>query len=346
MRVVPRVPALLALFVVLAIPLIHAQGVSPAQAPILTPVSRLAPPIDAATGPTFRAATELVALNVTVTDPEDRFVKGLRQEDFAVFEDGVPQNVTFFAATDVPLDLAIMIDTSASMTDKMAFVHEAATKFVETLHDGDRAEVIGFSDQAHVLEPFTGDKGRLGTAIASSSPKGSTALYTSIYVAIQDLQRLAKREEGVRRTAIVVLTDGDDTSSLLSFDDLLDCAERTDVAVYTIAIVSPFSNANRFDGDKRFSTEADFALRKLSQETGGRSFFPLELKDLNGVYQRIADELTSQYSIGYPPRVKADGSFHRLCVRVLHHENARPRTRTGYYSSRPIRAALGDEAIR
>lgn len=321
------------------------------RAPLLTTAVALAVAIAAApllsaqqpkpipSGPTFRAATELVALSVTVTDAQDRFIKGLSKTDFAVFEDGVPQEVTFFASSDVPVDLAIMIDTSASMADKMAFVREAATRFVRTLGPADRAEIIGFSGKAEVLAPFTNDRSALETAIESTVPHGSTALYNSVYVAVQDLSRLAKREGDVRRPAIVVLTDGDDTSSLVSFDDLLDAAKRSGVTVYTISIASK-NDAKRFDdGGRRFSTREDYSLRSLSQETGGRPFFPLEVKDLNGVYQHIADELSAQYSLAYTPKLNKEG-FHRLLVRVLQRDDVKLRTRTGYYATHTVRASL------
>jgi Ca-activated chloride channel family protein len=254
-------------------------------------------------GTTFRTSTELVALNVIVTDSRDRYVTGLSKDDFAVFEDGIPQNVTFFAATNVRMDLAIMIDTSASMADKIGFVHEAA--------------------------------------INATAPHGSTALYISFYVALEDLGRLARRQGDVRHQAIVVLTDGEDTSSLLSFDDLMDVAKRSGVVVYPISVISQFDTKKLDDGgSRRFITESDFSLKSLTQETGGRSFFPMELKDLNGVYQQIAEELTSQYSLAYAPTVFGDGAFHRLLVRVLHHPDARSRTRSGYYASRPLRISL------
>ncbi len=292
------------------------------------------------TGTTFRTTAELVALSVTVTDAHAHYVAGLTQDDFAVFEDGVPQHVTFFATATVPLDLTIMLDTSASMTDKIAFVRQAAINFVHTLRPGDRAEILGFSDQARVLAPFTGDVPDLEAAINSTTPHGSTALYTTLYIGIEDLARLAKEQRDVRRQAIVVLTDGEDTSSLLSFDDLMDAAKRTGVAVYTISVVSPFDPRKLDEGATRFITESDFALKSLAQETGARSFFPRELKDLNGVYQQIAEELGSQYSIGYVPAEHNDGAFHRLFVRVLHHADARPRTRSGYYSPRRLPASL------
>ncbi len=307
------------------------------QSPQPTDAKPAEPP--SATGTVFKAATDLVSLSVTVTDGGHRYITGLDKDDFAVLEDGMPQEITFFAAMNVPLDLAVMIDTSASMTEKMAFVHEAATRFVHTLRPIDRAEVLGFSEQARVLVPFTNDIPAIEKAIDATTAHGSTALYTSLYVAIEDLSRLGKKQGEVRRQAIIVLTDGEDTASLLSFDDLLDAAKRAGVAVYPISITSP-SDPKTQDGTHRYITESDFSLKSLAQETGARAFFPMELKDLDGTYQQIAQELSSQYSLGYSPKHYGDGAFHKLMVRVLHHPDARSRTRSGYYSTRPITASL------
>jgi Ca-activated chloride channel family protein len=291
---------------------------------------------------TFRASTDLVALNVTVTDGNGRYVSGLSRKDFAVFDDGVPQDISFFATSLLPVDLAIMIDTSSSMRDKMSFVQKAAIQFVRTLRPGDRAEVLAFSDNTQTLAPFTSDRTRLEAAIMNALPYGGTALYNAIYIAIGDLSRLAKQQQdGVRRQAIVVLTDGDDTASTLRYEDVDNAARRSPVAIYPIAVISDFEAQKLgFNNRDRFFGEAEFALKRLAQDTGARSFFPLSLSDLNGVYGSIAEELSTQYSLGYIPKSKADGSFHRLLVRVPNHPRAEPRTRAGYYAERHLDARL------
>jgi VWFA-related protein len=316
----------------------RAQGVP--QGGATGTLGRSEPP--GAAGTTFRATTELVALNVTVTDPKDHYVPGLTRDDFAVYEDGVQQEIRFFAAENVPLDLAIMIDTSASMTDKMAFVHEAAARFVRALRPGDRAEVVGFSNDTRILSPFTDQVGALEDAVRSTVPHGGTALYTSVYIALRDLSRLAKQAGDLRRQAIVVLTDGEDTVSSLSFDDLRDAARRSGVAVYPIAVVSREDLMRQANGERRYFTESDFALRSLAQDTGGWSFFPLQLSDLTGVYEQIGQELRTQYSLAYTPRPVADGAFHKLSVRVLSHPDARTRTRSGYFASHTSAVAALD----
>jgi Ca-activated chloride channel family protein len=295
-----------------------------------------------ATRGSFKSAVELVTLNVTVTDGRSHHVAGLNQNDFQVLEDGVPQDVTFFAAGELPLDVALLVDTSSSMRDKMDLVQEAAEGFVRTLRPGDRGSVVEFNERVHVLQGFTGDKALLASAVRRTSAHGSTALYGAIYVTLDQFVRSGPTSGEIRRPAIVVLTDGEDTASLIQFDDLLDRARRSGVAIYTIAAISPYEAKKLgIDKDHRFYSQSDYALKTLAQETGARSFFPLELAELNGVYQAVADELTAQYALGYTPKAPGtDGTYHRLLVKVLTRPEARSRTRTGYYSAGPAHASL------
>ncbi len=292
----------------------------------------------------FKSSIELVSLNVTVTDARQHYVSGLNRTDFAVFEDGVPQDVTFFAASNVPLDLAILLDTSASMGDKMPLVHEAAVGFARTLRPIDRAAIIGFDNQVRMLEGFTNDEASLDRAIRRTHAHGGTSLYTALYVALEEFQKDAKERQGneVRRPAIVVLTDGEDTASLVSFDDVMDLAKRAGVAIYPISVTSKFEAKKlELSGERRFFNQADFGLKALARETGARAFFPLDIRELDGVYGQIAQELSLQYSLGYAPKNgRQDGSFRKIAVRVLSRPDARPRTRSGYFAAHPINAML------
>jgi Ca-activated chloride channel family protein len=286
---------------------------------------------------TFRSGVDLVTLNVTVTDDHDRQVPGLAQQDFQVVEDGVPQKVTFFAASEVPLDVAVLIDTSASMREKLALVQLAASRFLKTFRPGDRAELVGFNSQTRVLAPFSADVTRVEAAVKQTVARGATALYTAVYVTLDQFMHARTEDGALRRPAIVLLTDGDDTASLIQFDDVLERARRAGVAIYTISILSPgeTQDAQENAGGRRFLTESEYALKTLAKETGGRAFFPLRLSDLDGVYGTVATELSTQYAIGYVPAAsRTDGAFHRVLVRVLSRPDARSRTRTGYYSPR------------
>lgn len=299
-------------------------------------------PLLGPTAGTFKSTIDLVTLNVSVTDGRDRPVPGLRQDDFQVLEDGVAQDLAFFAASEVPIDVALLVDSSSSMLDKMPTVVQAAEGFINTLRPIDRGAVMGFASQLRVVQPFTSDHDALKAAIRSIRPRGSTALYTSVYVALSSFQK-AKRDQGaevtVRRPAIVVLTDGEDTSSLIRFDDLLDRARRAGVAIYPIAIAGDYDFSGLTEpGERRFASQSDFSLKSLARETGARAFFPAQVTDLNGVYHIVAEELSTQYALGYVPKAeRKDGAFRHLLVRILSRPDARPRTRTGYYAAGPMR---------
>ena len=285
---------------------------------------------DATQPPVFRSGTSLVALNVIVTDNNKAFASGLRRDDFEVYEDGVRQDVQFFAATEVPLDLILLIDGSSSMNEKVAFVHKAASGFVDTMRPEDRAAVVSFADGVRVLQTLTSERAAVRAAIDQTGAKGATALHNAIYVALKEFGRPAAAAGDVRRQAIAVLSDGEDTSSLLSFDDVLDMAKRSGVSIYTIGLRGELGD--RPTGQRRYFSQADFAMKQLAVETGARPFFPENVSDLNDVYAAIATELASQYSIGYVPQnVRDDGKYRRVIVRVANRPELKPRTRTGYF---------------
>lgn len=285
--------------------------------------------------PIFRSGVELVALNVVVTDGASKFVTGLQSGNFAVYEDGVQQDVTYFAATSVPLDLAILLDTSSSMSDKLPEVQQAATGFVSTLRDGDRAMIVDIKDATKVLQPLTGDIGAAKAAIGGTIAKGGTALFNGIYSTLKELSKQRRLNDDVRRQAIVVLTDGEDTASLVSFDDVLAQAKEAGIAIYTITLRSPYLVQMASASGRRYFSEAEYGMKSLAMETGARSFFPMAISELSGVYGSIAQELASQYALGYVPKnPRRDGSFRKLTVRIEDHPGAAPRTRSGYVAPR------------
>ncbi len=283
--------------------------------------------------PTFRSGVDLVSLTVTVTDTGKQLVRDLKADDFSVLEDGVPQTVTFFGADSVPLDLALMIDCSASMDEKLPVVQRAAIGLMRSLRAGDRAEVISFRDEMGVSQMMTDDRAGVVHAIESLHADGNTSLFTALYVTLRDLAQAPRSD--LRRRAIVLLSDGDDTHSLVTFDDVLDLARRSGVSIYTVALRSPFDRLLNARG----ATEGAFAMRTLAEATGARSFFPSGLGDVHAVYDSIAAELASQYSIGYLPRnAVGDGAWRRVSVRA-DRPGVMARVRPGYFAS-PGFAAL------
>lgn len=280
---------------------------------------------------TFRSGVDLVALSVVVTDGRDKFVSGLSSADFNVFEDGVPQEVSFFSATPVPMDLALLLDTSASMVDKMTVVHEAATGFVSSAKPGDRVTVVDIKDGVQVLHPLDEDLEGARASIRTTVARGGTALYNGLYMTLREMVKLRRNNGEVRRQAILVLSDGDDTASLVGFDDVMEVARQSGIAIYTITLRTELQRL--LAHDKSSAVSGEFAMRTLAQETGARAFFPAAAAELTGVYGVIADELASQYSLGYiSTNARRDGAYRRVMVRVTQ-PGVRARARAGYVAS-------------
>ena len=277
--------------------------------------------------PAFRTGVDLVSLNVTVTDGGNRYVTDIDQASFQLYEDGALQNITFFTRTQLPISLALLIDTSASMAEKMTTAQQAAIGFAERLRAEDQASVIDFDSRVDILVGFTNSIDELKAAIRRTSAGGSTSLYNAIYISLKELGKVsATTVDEIRRQAIVMLSDGEDTSSLVNFDEVLELAKRSDTVIYSIGLRSPDIR------NRRGFREADFVLRQLAQETGGRAFFPEDADDLPAIYQRISDELSSQYALGYSSKNPLrDGRWRRIVVRV-DRPNVAARTKQGYYA--------------
>src|SRR5688572_27367173 len=247
---------------------------------------------------TFTSGIDVVALSVTVLDPHARLLAGLSRDNFSVFEDGIRQEIAYFETSEVPLDLALLIDTSVSMEPRLGFVQKAATGFVDALRDGDRAAVYAFNSYVRPLQAFTSERALVRQAIQSTTAAGGTALYNAVYVALRAFQKVA--EDGrVRRRAIVVLTDGEDTASVMTFDDLLAEAKAAGVTIYTIGLRADAPGAYTAQQTRGYFSTADFAMKQLARETGARAFFPTGLSSLAEAYAEIGQELATQYAIGY-----------------------------------------------
>ena len=275
--------------------------------------------------PKLRSGVELVSLNVSVT-AEGKYVTDLEQAEFEVFEDGAKQNITFFSRKQQPIALAILLDTSNSMEDKLKTAQEAAVGFAKRLSTDDLAQVIDFSSQVRIIQGFTNDSGALERAIRATNADGSTALYNAIYISLKELKKIRpQNEEEIRRQAIVVLSDGDDTSSLLPYEEVLDLAKRSETAIYTIGLRQGVET-----GRASFK-EAEFVLKQLALETGGRSFFPSHVNELPKIYEQISQELSTLYSVAYTSRNPLrNGAWRRIAVRIARPGHV-PRTRQGYY---------------
>ncbi len=276
----------------------------------------------------FRSNVDVIGMNVTVTDAARRYVTDLDKQDFQILEDGRPQQVTFFRKSSLPLALALLLDTSASMETNLAVAQDAAVGFVRALGPNDVASVIDFDTRVEVRQGFTGDRTALEQAIRQTTAGGSTALYNAVYIALKELNKTVRDEplDESRRRAIVILSDGDDTSSIVGYDEVLNLASRSDIAIYAIGLLGPDLATNRKP------PEAQFVLRRFAQQTGGRAFFASASRELATVYDEIRAELSNQYFLAYESNnVRRDGQFRRIAVRV-ERAGVVARARPGYYA--------------
>jgi VWFA-related protein len=277
--------------------------------------------------PTFETGIEVINLNLSVTDAADNYVTDLGSPDFAVFEDGIRQELSLFTHENLPISLVIMVDTSASMEEKISVAQQAAIRFTKTLRPVDLAQVVQFNDRATTLQSFTNDLDDLEGAILATDTSGSTALHNALYIALKDLSREGNPAE-LRRRGVVLLSDGEDTASLVSDDQVLELAKKNEINIYAISL-----RPNRpQDRNRQAFSQAEYLLTALTRETGGRVYFPASLSELDAVYDRIADELRTLYSVGYvSSNVRRDGKWRRIVVRVPEREGVAVRHKLGYY---------------
>lgn len=281
-------------------------------------------------GLVFQAGVELINLNVCVMDGRNRYITDLAEADFTVLEDGVQQQVSLFTRRRLDVSLVVMIDTSASMQQKLPVVREAALRLVNALGPGDTAEIIQFNDRTSVLQGFTTDRAALEQAIGGTQASGATALYTALYVALKDLAQ-EKKAGVLRRYAIALLSDGQDTASRVSDEQVLELARKNEVVIYSIR---PRSDDISVASAKERG-EADYFLSVLGRDTGGQAFFPDSLGQLNGVYDRIAEELRSEYSLGYvSSNASRDGRWRRIGILTPGRGGLQVRHRPGYFAPR------------
>jgi Ca-activated chloride channel family protein len=274
----------------------------------------------------FRSSIDLVALTVTVTDDAGKYISGLSAEDFTVFEDGKAQTISLFQRESSPLAVSLLIDSSGSMYDELPQAQQAASDFVARLRPGDLAQVVDFDRRIEVLEPFTADREALQRSVRRMTARGSTSMYNAVYIALRELGALASPPPGaVRRDVIVVLSDGEDTSSVVTYDHLLDAVKRSPTAIYAIGL------GLRNTRTRPNVVPPQVALRTLTQETGGRVFLERDGRRLSDVYHAIADELASQYVLAYTSNITSRPGWRRVAVRVST-PGAQTRTRSGYYA--------------
>jgi Ca-activated chloride channel family protein len=275
----------------------------------------------------FRSGIELVTLHVTVTDRRQRYVTGITENEFRIYEDGRRQELKYFSPSGLPLALTLMLDTSASMRHALPRVRDGAADLIRHLAPDDMASIVTFADSFKVLKDLTGDKRALLAALTRLEQGESTRLYSAVYIALKEIRKApAITDAGApRRRAIVLMSDGDDSSSTIRFDELMDQAVRANTVIYAVRL------GRRYMGDDA-TNRAAFELRRMCELTGGRAFFPVQSYELPDIYREIIAELSSQYALAYESSdVRRDGRFRNLSVQV-DRVDAVARTRRGYFA--------------
>src|SRR5579864_830056 len=275
----------------------------------------------------FTSDVTRVQLLFTVSDKKGRFVSDLTKQDFEIFESKKPQSITEFTAeTDLPLRLAILVDTSNSIRDRFKFQQEAATDFVNTVirQGEDKAVIVSFDTSAELVADLTGDTQKLANAIQSLRPGGGTALYDAIFFACRD-KLMQDQPKFKFRRAMVILSDGEDNESRWTREQALEMAHKADVVIYAIS-------TNR----SGIETDGDKVLKYYSEQTGGQAFFPFKAQDLSQDFENIANELRHQYNVLYKPEpLKMDDLYHPVDVKVKGRKDLIVRARHGYYAPGP-----------
>jgi VWFA-related protein len=276
-------------------------------------------------GAPITAQVTRVNMLFSVTDKKGRFVTDLNRNDFKVFENKKPQKILEFTSeTDLPLRLAILIDTSSSIRDRFPFQQEAAINFVNSvMRSQDKAIVVSFDTAAELVADLTNNTNTLEDSIRRLKPGGGTALFDAIFFACRNKLMLDQPMYKFRR-AMIILSDGRDDNSRYSQQQALEMAQRADTVIYTIS-----TNISHIE------TEGDETLRYLAEQTGGKYYAPFKASDLNQAFENIANELRHQYNLFYRPEpLLTDGKFHPVSIKVVAkgRKDLIVRARRGYYA--------------
>ena len=270
--------------------------------------------------PLFRSTTDIVPLYVTVTDRNDRLVANLSQEDFEVYDDEVKQDIVLFLNEVQPITVVVMLDTSFSMAGKLKLLKAGAEQFLIRMLPADRGRVGAFNDKIQISAEFTGDRDYLINELQLLDFGNPTRLYDAIAAGVNELLGIDGRR------VVLIFTDGDDTSSQSDWKEVLEVARNEEVMIYAIGLRAEF-----FNGRRTVRSRPDRNLRQFAQETGGGYFELQENDELGSTFTRVAQELHSQYLIGFSP-TELDGKVHELSVR-LRNQNMTARARRSYVAS-------------
>ena len=287
------------------------------------------PPAPAAAediGTVFRTDTRLVVLHTTVIDKNGRLVTNLTKDAFQVSENGFEQEIRIFKREDVPVSMGLIIDNSGSMRDRRAKVEAAALALVKDSNPQDEVFIVNFNDEAFLDNPhgkdFTSDVKEMEEALTRIDSRGGTAMRDAIRMSIDHLKEKSHKDKKV----IVVVTDGNDNASVVSLENLVKAAQQSEVLIYTVGLLG--------DEERREAQRAKRALSALATATGGDTYEPKELADVERIAHQVARDIRNQYTIGYSPtNARLDGTYRTIKVTVNSPGKPTVRTRSGYYAT-------------
>lgn len=278
----------------------------------------------------LRVNTTLVVIPVTVTDASNRFVLGLEKKNFSIFEDGVRQSISQFAAEDAPLSVGLLVDTSGSMGTKLDTSRQAVSEVLKILNKDDEAFLIDFSDRAELAIPFTRDFGAIGEKLGSVESQGLTALLDSIDMGVKEMRKARNP-----RKALLIISDGGDNNSRYTAQEIENLVREADVQVYAMGVFEPFSNLGLSEPE----LSGPRLLAEVSEQTGGRAFPARSFSALPAVARKIAIELRNQYVLAYAPaKHERDGKYRKVEVKLSAPPGLsalKARWRLGYYAPSP-----------
>jgi Ca-activated chloride channel family protein len=277
-------------------------------------------------GESFKIPTEMVQLDVKVTDQSGRPVSGLTKDDFVVYEDKITQNIESVSSEEAPISMGLAIDTSSSMRVKLYTVSDAARSLIRQMRSDDEAFLVQFKTEAELIQGFTSDRRELESALGHIYSSGGTALLDAIIAAADHAHEKGKR----RRKALVVITDGLEKNSSVKEKKVIEAMKEDEVQLYLVGFVDEDESFQLFG--KSPARKAKDLLIRLAEDSGGRAFFPSNVSETPAIAAQIAKDLRAQYVISYyPNNDRRDGSFHSVRV-VVNNRKLIARTRQGYYA--------------
>jgi Ca-activated chloride channel family protein len=275
------------------------------------------------TGPTvFRTDTRLVVIHASVVGTDGKLIENLPQSAFTIYENGEKQELKVFRSEDIPVSLGLVIDNSASMHDKRPKVNAASLDLVRASNPEDEVFIMNFDDEPSIAREFTSNINELEEGLKMARARGATAMRDALRLGIEHLKHKGKKEKKV----LLVVSDGEDNASIETLDHLVRVAQSNEVLIYAVGLLR--------DEDPRSAERAKKALDALTQATGGLSYYPQDISEIDRIAREVAHEIRHQYTLAYTPtNLNQDGTFRKIKVDVQGPQVASVRTRSGYYAS-------------